>query len=169
MESFNVTFEYLNKADFTAISPVIFGILADNMELIAPTGNSRDEDYKYWYEGVGEGLKRDERQIILIKDNDCIIGFFQYYTNPDTFMMEEIQFKSEYQGRNVFRSLYGFLLLNIRHDIKFVEAYANTANHKSIGILEKLGLSKIGTNKNGNSYHFRGDYSDLIKWYKYGG
>ncbi len=61
MDSFNVTFEYLNKTDFTAISPVIFGILADNMELIAPTGNSREEDYKCWYEGVSEGLKRDER------------------------------------------------------------------------------------------------------------
>lgn len=81
-------------------------------------------------------------------------------------MMEEIQFKPEYQGRNVFRALYGFLLL--KEDIKFVEAYANTSNHKSIGILEKLGLSKIGTNKNGNSYHFRGKYSDLIKWNKYG-
>ncbi len=81
-------------------------------------------------------------------------------------MMEEIQFKPEYQGRNVFRALYGFLLLNIRQDIKFVEAYANAANHKSIGILEKLGLSKIGTNKNGSSYHFKGNYSDLIKWFK---
>ena len=166
MTSFNITFEYLNKADFSTVSSVIFNILADNMELIAPTGNSREEDYKCWHEGVFVGLERDERQIVLIKDSDSIIGFFQYYTNDDTFMMEEIQFKPEYQGKNIFRKLYGFLIPNIRDEIKFVEAYANIANHKSIGILEKLGLSRIGMNKNGYSFHFRGNYSDLIKWYK---
>lgn len=166
MTSFNITFEYLNKADFPAVSSVIFNILADNMEIIAPTGNSREDDFKCWYEGVIGGLKRDERQIILIKDADSIIGFFQYYTNDDTFMMEEIQLKPEYQGKNIFRKLYGFLIPNIRDEIKFVEAYANITNHKSIGILEKLGLSKIGMNKNGHSFHFRGNYSDLIKWYK---
>lgn len=166
MTSFNITFEYLNKADFSTVSSVIFNILADNMEIIAPTGNSREDDYKCWNEGVIGGLKRDERQIILIKDADYIIGFFQYYTNDDTFMMEEIQFKPEYQGKNIFRKLYGFLIPNIREDIKFVEAYANIENHKSIGILEKLGLSRIGMNKNGHSFYFRGKYSDLIKWYK---
>ncbi len=161
-----IKFEYLNKLDFSIISNAIFNILADNMEKIAPTENTREEDYSCWYEGVSNGLKRDERQIVLIKNADSIIGFFQYYTNDDTFMMEEIQFKPEYQGKNIFRKLYGFLLPNIRDDIKFVEAYANIANYKSIGILEKLGLSKIGMNKNGHSFHFRGNYSDLIKWYK---
>lgn len=161
-----IKFEYLNKLDFSIISNAIFNILADNMEKIAPSGNTREEDYKCWYEGVSNGLKRDERQIILIKHADNIIGFFQYYTNDDTFMMEEIQFKPEYQGKNIFRNLYGFLIPNIMDEIKFVEAYANIANHKSIGILEKLGLSKIGMNKNGHSFHFRGNYSDLIKWYK---
>lgn len=166
MTSFNIIFEYLNKADFSTVSSVIFNILADNMEIIAPTGNLREEDYKCWYEGVSNGLKRDERQIVLIKEADDIIGFFQYYTNDDTFMMEEIQFKPEYQGKNIFRKLYGFLIPNIRDEIKFVEAYANINNHKSIGILEKLGLFRIGMNKNGHSFHFRGNYSDLIKWYK---
>lgn len=160
-----VNFQYLNKSDFPAIANEIFNILADNMEIIAPTGNTREEDYKCWYEGVSNGLKRNERQIVLIKEADNIIGFFQYYTNADTFMMEEIQFKPEYQGRNTFRELYSFLIPNIREDIKFVEAYANITNHKSIGILEKLGLTKIGMNKNGRCFHFKGNYSDLVKWY----
>lgn len=161
----NIRFEYLSKPDFLSVSNDIFNILADNMIKIAPTGNVREEDYKCWYQSVSDGLKRDERQIILIKDNDIIIGFFQYYTNADTFMMEEIQFKAEYQGKNIFRYLYGFLFNNIRKDIEFVEAYANITNHKSIGILEKMGLSKIGINKNGRSYHFKGIYNDLLKWY----
>ena len=165
MDSVDVTFEYLDKSDFSTVAPVIFCILADNMEKIAPTGNTREEDYKCWYEGVREGLKRDERQIVLIENKDRIVGFFQYYTNADTFMMEEIQFIPEYQGKGVFRALYAFLLSHIKEDIQFVEAYANTSNHKSIGILKKLGLSEIGTNKSGNSYHFKGNYSDLLKWF----
>ena len=162
----DIIFEYLNKNDFPDVSSVIFDILADNMEKIAPTGNSREDDFNCWYDGVSDGLKQEKRQIILIKDSECIIGFFQYYTNTDTFMMEEIQFKPEYQGGSIFRSLYGFLLENINDGIKFVEAYANKENLKSIGILEHLGLMRIGMNKNGNSFHFRGDYNDLVNWYK---
>ncbi len=162
----SITFTYINKPDFSMVANEIFNILADNMKKIAPTGNSREEDFKCWYEGVSDGLKRDERQIVLIKDADSIIGFFQYYTNADIFMMEEIQLSPKYQGKNIFRKLYGFLIPNIREDIKFVEAYANITNRKSIGILEKLGLSKIGMNKNGRCYHFKGNYSDLINWYE---
>ena len=161
-----VTFEYVNKPDFPALSHEIFRILADNMTRIAPTGNTAEEDYACWYEAVREGLQRDERQIILIKDQSNIIGFFQYYTNADTFMMEEIQFKSQYQGTGIFRALYGFVFSRIKTDLVVVEAYANIHNAKSIGILEKLGLSNIGLNKNGHSYHFKGNYADLIKWYE---
>ena len=161
----NFSFEYLNKLDFPAIADDIFNILADNMTVIAPTGNTREDDYNCWYGCVSDGLKRDERQIILIKDNGNIIGFFQYCINEDTFMMEEIQFKSEYQGKGVFRALYGFVIPHIRDDIEFVEAYASINNSKSIGILEKFGLINTGLNKNGRSYHFKGRYSGLIKWF----
>lgn len=161
----NITFSHLNKSDFSIVANDIFNILADNMTVIAPTGNLREDDYNCWYGCVTDGLKRDERQIILIKDNDNIIGFFQYYINEDTFMMEEIQFKPEYQGKGVFRALYGFIIPHIRDDIEFVEAYASISNSKSIGILEKFGLINIGLNKNGRSYHFKGRFADLIKWY----
>ncbi len=163
---FNLIFEYMNKSDFSAASGEIFHILADNMTLIAPTGNTREDDYKCWYECVSDGLKHDSRQIILIKDSGDLIGFFQYYTNEDVFMMEEIQFKPDYQERGIFRKLYGFVLENIRNDLKFVEAYASVNNQKSIGILRKFGLSNEGLNKNGRSYHFKGNFVDLIKWYE---
>ena len=161
-----MTFDYMDKEAFSSLSNILFDILADNMQVIAPTGNTREEDYKCWYEGVGDGLKRAERQIVLIKDADSIVGFFQYYTNADTFMMEEIQFKSEYQGKGVLRELYGFILNNIENDLEFIEAYANINNQKSIVILEKFGLLNIGLNKNGHSYHFKGNFVDLIKWYE---
>ncbi len=162
----NIRFEYLNKIDFKTLSNELFSILADNMTVIAPTGNSREEDFVLWSDAVSDGLQREERQIILIKDNGNLIGYFQYYTNADTFMMEEIQFRPEYQGKGLFRELYGFVLKNVRNDLEFVEAYASINNKKSIGILEKFGLSNIGLNKNGRSYHFKGRFADLIKWYE---
>lgn len=161
-----VSFGYLNKPDFQTVARQIFDILADNMTSLAPTGNTREEDFNLWFDAVSDGLQRAERQIILIKDNENLVGFFQYYTNTDTFMMEEIQIKPEYQGTGVFRELYGFILKNIRNDLEFVEAYANINNKKSIGILEKFGLSNTGLNKNGRSYHFKGNFVDLIKWYE---
>lgn len=161
-----ISFEYLNKSDFSAFATQIFDILADNMSVIAPTGNSREDDFALWFDAVSDGLQREERQIILIKDNSNLVGFFQYYTNADTFMMEEIQFKSEYHGTGVFRELYGFTLKSIITDLEFVEAYANVNNQKSIGILEKFGLLNTGLNKNGHSYHFKGRFVDLIKWYE---
>ena len=161
-----ISFEYLNKSDFSVFAQKIFIILSDNMTLIAPTGNSREDDFILWSDAVSDGLKREERQIILIKDNSNLVGFFQYYTNTDTFMMEEIQFRPEYQGKGVLRKLYGFILNNIENDLEFVEAYANVNNQKSIGILVKFGLSNTGINKNGNSYHFKGRFVDLIKWYE---
>lgn len=162
------TFEFLNKSDFSVVESEIFNILADNMSVIAPTGNSREYDFNCWLEAVKDSLQREERQMILIKDNSKIIGFFQYCIDADTFMMEEIQFMPEYQCKGIFRELYGFVFLNIRKDIEFVEAYASINNLKSIGILEKFGLSNIGLNKNGRSYHFKGRYENLIKWFKNG-
>lgn len=161
----DISFEYLNKAEFGVVADDIFNILADNMTMISPTGNTRESDFNCWYGCVKDSLNRDERQIILIKHTNIIIGYFQYFINDDTFFMEEIQFKPEYQGKGIFRALYGFIFTNIRSDIDFTEAYASINNSKSIGILEKFGMHNVGLNKNGRSYHFKGCFSTLIKWY----
>ncbi len=160
-----VVFSYLNKSEFDGVAGILFNILADNMTKIAPTGNTREVDFGFWYNAVKEGLSREERQIILMKVNGNIAGYFQYYVNSDTFMMEEIQIIHAFKGTGVFRDLYGFLISEIPESTKYVEAYANINNLKSIEILKRLSLEKIGKNKNGNSYHFKGKYVDLIKWY----
>jgi len=164
-----VYFEYLNKSDFDNIEQRIFDILADNMTLIAPSGDSREEDHRMWYSAVCEGIKAEPRKIVLIKENgtDNIIGFFQYYVNSETFMMEEIQIVPRYWGRdNIFRNLYGFVLSHIVSAPLYVEAYANKSNAKSIEVLHHLGLSVVGENKNGNSYKFKGAFEDLVCWYR---
>ena len=97
-----ITFEYLNKKSFIDTSKTIFDILADNMSVIAPTGNSKAEDYSLWFNAVSLGLEHPARQIILIKSENDIIGFFQYYTTADTFMMEEIQIRVKRIVRTMF-------------------------------------------------------------------
>lgn len=165
-----IKFAFLNKNEFYEFSHELFDILADNMSVICPTGNDRDDDFKMWYQAVSEGLKKDKRHIILIFDETVPnpVGFFQYYTTEDTLMMEEVQFRSEYQSRyNIFRQLYGYVLQNVESDIRYVEAYANSCNYKSIGILGKLGLKIVNELRDGNLYHFRGDFSSLVDWYNY--
>ena len=155
----NLFHQYANK---------IFEILADNMKDIEATENSRDEDFKLWYHYVSESIKKYNRKIILILEDETnhIIGYFQYSTTIDTFMMEEIQIHNEYQGKdNIFRDLYGYVLKNISNDLLYVEAYANKLSHKSIGILSRLGLKVVGENKSGKSFHFKGSFEDLTAWY----
>ena len=161
-------FNFLIKNKFSDFSYDLFRILADNMSKIAPTGNTLENNYKIWFEAIENGLKKDQRKIILIYFHNELIGFFQYYTNNDLFMMEEIQIKPQYQGKeNIFRELYGYVISNLSNQICLVEAYSNTKNRKSQAILRKMGLSIIGKNKNGDSYHFRGDYQSLLKWYNH--
>lgn len=164
-----VEFSYLEKNELDKYARKLFSILFDNMVNIAPTGNSREEDYKSWYKAVCDEMQSNKHHIIVISTGNMkeIIGFFKYSTNKSVFTMEEIQIKGSYQGKyNIFRTLYGFVLEHIKEDIRFVEAYANKKNTKSLGILGKLGLSIIGENKNGISYHLRGTYEALVKWYK---
>jgi len=159
-------FAYLERAEFDAYAEVLFGILADNMTKIAPTGNTREEDYRSWYGAVSDGLRSERRQIVLIRGaaGGEVVGFFQYYTNAETFMMEEIQLIPAVQGSGIFRALYGFLMERLPRDIAYAEAYANRRNGKSQGILRHLGLEVIGENKSGTSLHFRGEMRRLREW-----
>ena len=163
-----LSFTFLPKNKFNQFSEKLFEILSENMTKIAPTGNAYLEDYQTWNNAVGEGIKKDNRQIIIISSNTEIIGYFQYYTDNDIFMMEEIQLAPKYQGEsNVFRLLYGFVLAELSSDIQFVEAYANKLNEKSNCILKRLGLKIIGENKSKTSFHYSGYFSDLLNWYNH--
>ena len=132
------------------------------MSVIAPSGNGREADECTWFNAVSGGLASDRRQIVLIRDAEKIVGFFQYYINPRTFMMEEVQLISEYQGRGALRSLYGFLLAHIPDDIPSVEAFADLRNARSMDILLKMGLMPVS--EESGLCHFCGTLDGLKKW-----
>ena len=156
----------MEKADSVLILPCLFQLLSDNMVKIAPTGNTIEQDRQIWMEAIRPALECQDRQILLIKQSNIIIGFFQYSIDDTFFKMEEIQIAPEYWCSGAFQDLYRYLAQHIPNHIRWVEAYANKQNSKSQGILRHLGLEVIGENKNGNSYHFRGDCQRMLARYR---
>lgn len=159
------SFRYMDRGEFSDFAGMLFELLADNMNRIAPSPNSREEDFAAWRPMMEEQLACDARKIVLIREDDArLVGYFQYSLDSDTFHMEEIQFLPSVQGNGLFRTLYGFVLPKLPDNIRFVEAYAHQDNARSNGILTRLGLQVIGKNRNQTSLHYRGEYRDLLNW-----
>ena len=152
-----ISCRFLDKNEVQRFLPQLFSILHENMSVIAPTGNTYEEDYALWSGAVAPAMQKEKRQIVLILSEDTLIGYLQYYTNETTFMIEEAQIKQAHQGRGVLRSAFAYICDYIPPTVLYVEAYANKKNTKSQNILEHHGFARIGENKNGNSYHYRAD------------
>lgn len=160
-------YRFLHRDRFEEHAQAMFDILADNMNKIAPTGCSREEDYALWHSSMTDNLRDDRRRVVLALADGALAGYLQYSVAGDLLMMEEIEIREDKQGSGVFRALFDALTANVE-GIAYVEAYANKANEKSIGILGRMGLKAIGTNKSGRSWHFRGSYADLLLWHSKG-
>ncbi len=152
-----ISFQFLDKNEVRRFLPQLFSILHENMSVIAPTGNAYDEDYALWSGAVAPAMLKENRHIVLIFNDETLIGYLQYYTNETTFMIEEAQIKPAYQGRGVLRNAFAYICDHIPPNVLYVQAYANKKNTKSQSILERHGFTRIGENKNGNSYHYCAD------------
>ena len=141
--------------------PHMFEILASNMRIIAPTGDSYEEDRRIW---LAEAVPAFEH-VILILDDGQLAGYFQYRLQDNTLRMDEIQFAKPYQGSGLFRRLYQYIITIIPQETQHVAACANKANQKAQNILEYLGLQRIGENKNGKSFIYSGEYQAILGKY----
>ncbi|MBQ3603005.1 MAG: hypothetical protein IJA02_04130 [Clostridia bacterium] len=162
----NFTFTFLDKQNTEKFLPQLFEILHSNMSIIAPTGNTYEEDFAMWNSCIFPAIQKENRQIVLIYSDEKLAGYFQYYTTDISLMMEEIQLKKEYHSSGAFRQLYSWLIPKLPQNLQYVEAYSNKQNLKSQKILEHFGLAKCGENKNGNSYYYKGEYHKLAALYK---
>ena len=158
-----ISCRFLDKNEVQRFLPQLFSILHENMRVIAPTGNTYDEDYALWSGAVDIAMQKENRQIILIFNDETLIGYLQYYTNETTFMIEEAQIRPAYQGRGVLRNAFAFVAGFIPPDLPYAEAYANKKNTRSQTIIESHGFVRIGENKNGNSYHYRADWGTFLR------
>ncbi len=156
-----VSFTFADKPCPASVLSAIFPILYANMSVIAPTGDTYEQDLALWRENMLSAMEKEERQLVLISCGGTLAGYFQYHIQGDTWMMEEIQIAPPYQGTGLFRQLYQWLERQLPPGLAYVEAYSHKSNHKSQGILEHLGLRKTGENQSGSCWHYRGAYATL--------
>lgn len=159
------TFDFLEPRCTTQYLPAMYDILYTNMSKIAPTGNTYEADKIIWSDCVLPLYSQGQCKVILIYSDQELAGYFQYRLSEDTFYMDDIQFKPEYQGSGVFADLYRYLVKIIPPETHYVSALSNKHNIKSQDVLKHLGLEIIGESQNGNSLRFRGDYADIVRKY----
>lgn len=159
-------FRFLCENEIDGCSEKLYVIYAKNMTIIAPTGENPIKEYTKWKAELLDLLSDSDRRIVLCESEGKVIGYFRYSVKGKTFFMEDIQILSQYHGKdNVFRELHGFVIDKLPECICHTEAVAYKNNGKSIAILHRLGLKLIGVNNCDASYYFKGQYSDLLKWY----
>ena len=154
-----IQFSFLDKAQFEQRADELFALLHANMEPMVPG----EFVFEEWKNAVGGGMKSPKRQIVLMNDGEKLAGFFQYYVNDTTFMMEEIQIRPEYQQKyGIFRQLYGWLIPQFPNRPLYAEAYNHPQNQKSHGILYRMGLA-LQDVENGFR-HYKGTFEALLEW-----
>ena len=150
----NYIFNFLDKQKVSNTLPVLFDILYENMEIIAPFDKSYENAKLEWLGQVTPAMKKDRRQIVLMYDGDALAGYAQYYTNDTILMIEEIQLKPKYQRTMLLFEFCKFMKATLPREITYIEAYADKRNTNSQKLMEALGMKII--NDDGKYYHFRG-------------
>lgn len=150
----NYIFKFLEKSNVGEFLPVLFDILYENMEKIAPLCKSYEKAKAEWLGQVTPAMKKDRRQIVLMYDGDTLAGYAQYYTNDTILMIEEIQLKPIYQRTMLLYEFCKFMKATLPSEITYIEAYADKRNTNSQKLMEALGMKII--NDDGKYYHFRG-------------
>jgi hypothetical protein len=153
---------FLDKRECDRILPRLFELLYQNMSVIAPTGESYEEDRAEWLAAVSPAMQKEPRQIILMHDREHLAGYFQYYVNNGTLVVEEIQIAPQYQQTGALLRLCRFLCGVIPRETRFIEAYAHKQNRNSQSVIASLGMVCLGETQNGRLWHYRGDIAPLF-------
>lgn len=157
-----ISFRLYDKTQSKDVLPQMYDILYINMNRIAPTGNSYDEDKQQWLSFM-ESAPADGQQIILMYVDDILAGYFQYSIHKDTMVIEEIETVPAHQRTALFYRFFKYAVSIVPKDILYVEAYIHKHNSNSQVIAGKLGMQIISENKNGNSWHLRGDLKEFTR------
>ena len=163
----NFDFIFPNAGILEEKLPDIFRILYSNMNTIMPTGNSFDEDFSVWMTYAVPAMQEKSRKVVFFYADGKLVGYFQYSLNMESgsLFMEDLQIQAQYQGSGLFSAFYSWLVRQLPDGIQTVEAQTGKTNHKSQAVLEHLGLHKVGENRTGKSYHYKGEYAFLLQKY----
>ena len=153
----NLQIRQLPASACDSILPTLFTIFQNNLGDIDPWEESR------WCTVICGALEDPRRFMMVVQEDNEIVGFFMYACNGENFLMEEIQLIPRVQGTGVFRAIYAEVLPRLPDTVVRVEAYAHKNNLRSQGILSHLGLSVIGEDRDGEVYHYRGDFHEFLQ------
>ncbi len=160
-KTMNIQIHQLETTDMDTTLRRLFQILYDNMNPIAPVEDSFDSAYLHWHRVIAHALEDHRRTMLIVCDDEEIVGFFMYACNGLNFLMEEMQLIPRVQSSGIFHAIYAEVLPHLPETVATVEAYAHKNNRRSQEILAHFGLEMIGENKNGSSYRYRGDFREF--------
>ncbi len=158
-------FIYLNKGEKDQWLPKLFDLLYENMQTIAPSGLSYEEEKALWLQEVSSALEKEPRQIILCFMGKELAGHLQYYIRDGLLMVEELQLKKKYQRSLLFYGLCKYLLKDLPQNLKTVEAYADKRNLASVRLMEKLGMKACEDETPSPFVHLRGPAERLYRFF----
>lgn len=161
-----VRFTTLDKQEKLLWLPRLFDLLHDNMNAVAPSGMSYDEEKELWLASVAPALDKEPRQIIMCFVDDELAGYIQYYTRDQLLMIEEMQIKKEYQRTMLFCCFCRHLVRLIPDNIIYLEAYADKRNIRSQALMHKLGMEKTDEKAVSPFVHYRGSLQKVRKLLK---
>ena len=152
---------FLDKERELPLMGVLFDLMHDNMEEVAPTGLTNEWEKAKWLAEVVPALKKAPRQIVLLYCKGTLAGFCMYYINGGVFMVEELQIRRGFRSSGVIVELWKFFNRTIPGDTRYMEAYTDTENVYSQKLLGRLGLEMVEWTADGRLKHFRGDFNKI--------
>lgn len=161
-----VTFSYLNKAEKDLWLPRLFDLLYENMEGIAPSGLSYEQEKARFLSNVSPALDKAPRQILMGFVDGKLACYVQYYTRGGLLMVEEVQLGKPHQGGLLFLRLCRRLMAELPADIRTVEAYADRRNERSLALMDRLGMVPVPGEEDSLFVLLRGDGGMLKKRFR---
>lgn len=153
----NITFREMEQRETLEILPQLFSILYTNMTKIAPTNCGYEEDQKQWLDYVLPAVRSKQRHILLMYAGENLAGYFQYAVEGDTLTVDEVEIRPEYQRTMVFYRFCQYMLNNLPQNVHWFTSYVRKDNLNSISIHKSLGMERVGENRSGTSWHYRGE------------
>ena len=156
-------FCFLDAKQAEAVLPQMFDILFTNMNKIAPTGNSYDEDKATWLSFMYPSVNKGPQQIILMYADEALAGYFQYSIDGNTLFAEDIEISPDYHRTFLFTLFFRYLMSIMPKNIEYIKANIHKTNLNSQTIAGKLGMQIVGENKNKISWQLIGPVDKFKK------
>ncbi|MBQ8163717.1 MAG: hypothetical protein IJZ93_05075 [Clostridia bacterium] len=153
-------FMFLDKSKINDILPLLFDLLFENMKDIAFFEDGYDKAKNDFLKRVSPAMSKENRQIVLFYSENDLAGYAQYYINDTTFMVEEIQLKSQHKRTMLLYQFCKFMKNIVPKSTLYIEAFTDKRNINSQNLIKSFGM-KIIDDKNEKFYHFIGDFKKL--------